>query len=143
MKRPTIRLGMALAGLLAATTWTACASGGRPGTFTSLEIGGDEIREIGYATAYEALVNHREMLVFAGELGFRGANDDAWASDSEAWFVPLLVVDGNFSQSDTITTLRRINASDILTIRLFKTSMVPPVYRRPGAEGGVIEITTR
>lgn len=144
MKRRAIRLDLAMALLLSSTMWTACASGGgRPGTFTRLEIAGDEIREVGYGTAYEALLNHRELIIFDGELGFRGANDDAFGKDAEEWFVPMLVVDGNFNLNDTVTTLRRITADQILTIRLFKTSMVPPVYRRPQARGGVIEVVTR
>ena len=144
MKRRAVRQDLAFALLLATTTWTACASGGgRPGTFTRLEIAGDEIREVGYATAYEALINHRELLIFDGQLGFKGANDEAFGRDAENWFVPMLVVNGNFNQNDTVTTLRRIRADQIMTIRLFKTSMVPPVYRRPEARGGVIEITTR
>jgi len=144
MKRRTVRRALVFAALAAEMTWTACASGGgRPGTFTRLEIGGEEIREVGYATAYEALVNHREMIIFAGELGFKGANEDAFGKDAEAWFVPMLVVDGHFNQGDTVTTLRRIAADSIVTIRLFKSSMVPPRYRRPEARGGVIEVTTR
>ena len=144
MKRRAMLRELALAVFLATTVWTACASGGgRPGTFTRLEIQGDEILEVGYETAYEVLLNHREMLIFDGQLGFKGANEDAFGRDAEDWFVPMLVVDGNFNQLDTITTLRRIQAEEILTIRLFKSSMVPPVYRRPAARGGVIEITTR
>jgi len=144
MKRRTMRLGLTLAVVLATTTWTACASGGgRPGTFTRLQIDGDAIREVGYETAYEALVNHRELVMFAGELGFKGSNEEASGRDAESWFVPMLVVDGNFNQNDTITTLRRIDADQIETIRLFKSSMVPPRYRRPEARGGVIEVTTR
>ncbi len=144
MKRRAMRLDFAVALFLSSTLWTACASGGgRPGTFTGLEIAGDEIREVGYETAYEALTHHREMIIFGGELGFKGANEDAFGKDAEEWFVPMLVVDGNFNQNDTVTTLRHITAEQILTIRLFKTSMVPPVYRRPQARGGVIEVTTR
>lgn len=144
MKRPAIRLKWTMALLVSSTMWTACASGGgRPGTFSRLEIAGDEIREIGYKTAYEALMNHRELIIFDGELGFKGANDDAFGKDAEEWFVPMLVVDGNFNLNDTVTTLRRIDADQIVTIRLFRTSMVPPVYRRPQARGGVIEVTTR
>ena len=63
--------------------------------------------------------------------------------EAQEYYVPLLVVDGNFNQIDAITALRLIAASEIVAIRLYKSSMVPPMYRRPGAEGGVIEVTTR
>ena len=55
----------------------------------------------------------------------------------------MLVVDGDFNMNDAITTLRRIPAEEIVSIRLYHQSMVPVRYRRPGAEGGVIEVNTR
>jgi len=104
---------------------------------------GDQIRTDGYRTAYEALTHHRELVVFEDQIGFRGGADSAFGSDQQAFTIPLLVVNGNFNQNDAITTLRRIPADEILSIRLYRTSMVPPAYRRPGAAGGVIEVTTR
>jgi hypothetical protein len=62
---------------------------------------------------------------------------------SQSYHVPLLVVNGDFNQNDAVTTLRRIPADEIVTIRLYHQSMVPARYRRPGAEGGVIEVNTR
>lgn len=135
--------GIAMA--LAAVVMTACASSGRPGTYTRLVITGSEIREAGYSTAYEALTHHRELIVFEDEIGFRGGNDGAgvFGRMTQEFYEPLLVVDGDFNLNDAITTLRRIPAEEIITIRLYHRSMVPPRYRRPGAEGGVIEVSTR
>ncbi len=124
---------------------TACASGGggHPGTYTRLVITGDEVREAGYRTAYEALTHHRDLVVFEQGIGFKGGNEEAFGREAQEYYVPLLVVDGNFNLGDVITTLRRIDAADIVTIRLYTSGMVPPLYRRPGAEGGVIELSTR
>jgi hypothetical protein len=55
----------------------------------------------------------------------------------------MLVVNGDYNLNDAITTLRQIRAEDIVSIQIFYASMVPPEYRRPGAEGGVIAVTTR
>jgi len=103
----------------------------------------DEIREAGYRTAYEALTHHRELVIFEDRIGFRGGNEEAFGREAQEYFRPLLVVDGNFNLNDAITTLRRIDAADILSIRLYRSSMVPPEYRRPEARGGVIEVSTR
>ena len=113
------------------------------GTYTRLVITGSEIRQAGYSTAYEALTHHRELIFSEAQIGFRGGNDSAFGSGAQDYTVPMLVVDGDFNLNDAITTLRRIPADDILAIRLYRTSMVPPRYRRPGAEGGVIEVSTR
>ena len=122
----------------------ACASNSRTGTYTRLLITGSEIRDAGHASAYEALTNHRELIVFEGQIGFRGGNDmSTFGSATQEYHVPLLVVNGDFNLNDEVTTLRRIAADDIVSIRLYHTSMVPPRYRRPGAEGGVIEVSTR
>ena len=138
---------------LAALVAAACASSGRPGTYTRLVITGSEIREAGYSTAYEALTHHRELIIFEDRIGFRGGNDDMWVRDGQGrlrpqttnqdYHVPLLVVNGDSDQNDAVTALRRIPADDIVVIRLYHKSMVPPRYRRPGAEGGVIEVSTR
>ena len=142
MKERTRRsVGMAMT--LASVVMTACASSGRPGTYTRLVITGSEIRQAGYSTAYEALTHHRELIFSEAQIGFRGGNDSAFGSGAQDYTVPMLVVDGDFNLNDAITTLRRIPADDILAIRLYRTSMVPPRYRRPGAEGGVIEVSTR
>ena len=145
MRRSLVRSELAVVLLLATTTWTACASGGggRPGTFTRLVIGGEEIRDVGYETAYDAIVNHREIITLGGEIGFKGGDENAFGRAAEEWYIPMLVVDGNYHQIDAVTTRRRIDAVSIVSIRLYKSSMVPPEYRRPEARGGVIEVTTR
>ena len=153
MSERTRRLA-GIAMTLAAVALAACASSGRPGTYTRLVITGGEIRAAGYDTAYEALTHHRELIIFEDRIGFRGGNDDMWVRDPEGrlrpdagmrqdYHVPLLVVDGDFNQNDAVTALRRIPADEIVMIRLYHRSMVPPQYRRPGAEGGVIEVSTR
>lgn len=148
------RRSVGIAMTLVVLTVAACASSGRPGTYTRLVITGGEIRQAGYGTAYEALTHHRELIIFEDRIGFRGGNDDMWVRDPQGrlrpdgsmrqdYHVPLLVVDGDFNQNDAVTALRRIPADDIVMIRLYHKSMVPPRYRRPGAEGGVIEVSTR
>ena len=137
------RRSAGIAVTLAVMAITACASAGRPGTYTRLVVTGSEIRQAGYSSAYEALTHHRELIIFEDRIGFRGGNDSAFGSAAQDYSVPMLVVDGDFNLNDPITTLRRIPADDILAIRLYHTSMVPPRYRRPGAEGGVIEVSTR
>lgn len=139
----TIRRPLEFVLLFGILVSAACASGGRPGTYTRLLVTGDEIRDAGYRSAYEALTHHRELIVWEGRIGFKGGDDAAFGREAQEYYVPLLVVDGNFNQSDAITALRLITAADIITIRLYRASMVPPMYRRPGAEGGVIEVTTR
>ncbi|WP_419948449.1 hypothetical protein [Candidatus Palauibacter sp.] len=141
--RERTRRSATVAMTLVAMAMTACASAGRPGTYTRLVITGSEIREAGYGSAYEALTHHRELIIFEDRIGFRGGNETAFGSAAQDYYVPMLVVDGDFNLNDAITTLRRIAADDILAIRLYRSSMVPPRYRRPGAEGGVIEVSTR
>ncbi len=152
--RERTRRSAVMAATMALMAATACASNPRPGTYTRLLITGSEIRDAGYRSAYEALTHHRELIVLEGEIGFRGGNDDPWVRDgsgrtrprprmSQSYHVPLLVVNGDFNQNDAVTTLRRIPAAEIVTIRLYHQSMVPARYRRPGAEGGVIEVNTR
>ncbi|WP_428274830.1 hypothetical protein [Candidatus Palauibacter sp.] len=152
--RERTRRSAVIATTMALMAATACASNPRPGTYTRLIITGSEIRDAGYRSAYEALTHHRELIVFEGEIGFRGGNDDPWVRDangrtqprprmSQSYHVPLLVVNGDFNQNDAVTTLRRIPADEIVTIRLYRQSMIPSRYRRPGAEGGVIEVNTR
>lgn len=132
-------------GALLLCAWVAgCASSGGRRDYTRLVIDGDQIREDGWATAYEALTHHHELIVFEDRIGFEGGDDRAGlGADRLTYTVPLLVVDGNTNQGDVITTLRRIPAEEIERIRLYYASMVPPEYRRPGAEGGVIEVITR
>ena len=143
MTGSTIRRPLEFVLLFGILISAACASGGRPGTYTRLLVTGDEIRAAGYRTAYEALTHHRELVVFEDRIGFKGGDENAFGREAQEYYVPLLVVDGNFNQLDAITALRLISASEIVAIRLYKSSMVPPMYRRPGAEGGVIEVTTR
>ncbi|MYA34135.1 MAG: hypothetical protein F4164_12300 [Gemmatimonadales bacterium] len=153
MKQRT-RRSAAIATTVALMAAMACAGNPRPGTYTRLLITGSEIRDDGYRSAYEALTHHRQLIVLEGEISFRGGNDNPWTRDgsgrvqprgrmSQTYYVPLLVVDGDFNQNDAVTTLRRIPAEEIVSIRLYHQSMVPPRYRRPGAEGGVIEVNTR
>ena len=137
------RRSASIAITMAVMAMAACASSGRPGTYTRLVITGGEIREAGYGTAYEALTHHRELMIFEDRIGFRGGRDSAFGSSAQRYHVPMLVVDGDFNLNDAVTTLRRIRADDIVMIRLYRQSMVPPRYRRPGAEGGVIEVSTR
>ena len=122
----------------------ACASSGRSGTYTRLVVTGAEIREDGYATAYEALTHHRELVVFEDRLAFEGGDDrSGLGRDRLTYTVPMLVLNGNYNLGDAITLLRQIPAEEIVSIQLYYASMVPPQYQRPGAEGGVIEVTTR
>ncbi|WP_420440680.1 hypothetical protein [Candidatus Palauibacter sp.] len=123
----------------------ACASNPRPGTYSRLIITGGEIRDAGYRSAYEALTHHRELIIFEDRIGFRGGNDGSnlFGRQTQDYYVPLLVVDGDFNLNDAVTTLRRIPAEEIVSIRLYHQSMVPVRYQRPGAEGGVIEVNTR
>ena len=133
----------ATAALVMVGLFSACASSGRSGTYTRLQISGQEIREDGYETAYEALTHHRELIVFEGGLAFEGGDDrEGTGSARLEYSAPLLVVNGNYNQIDAVTTLRRIPASEIVLIQLYYASMLPAEYRRPGAEGGVIEVTT-
>jgi hypothetical protein len=144
MKRFNGLPGAAAAALMTIGLLGACASSGRSGTYTRLQISGAEIREDGYDTAYEALTHHRELIVFEGGLAFEGGDDRSGSGrDRLEYYAPLLVVNGNYNQIDAVTTLRRIPASEIVSIQLYYASMVPSEYRRPGAEGGVIEVTTR
>ncbi len=130
--------------LLVSFVVAGCASSGGRHSYTRLLISGDQIREDGYATAYEALTHHRELIVFEDRIGFEGGDDrSGLGADRLTYTVPVLVVDGDLNQNDMITTLRLIPAADIVSIRLYYASMVPPEYRRPGAEGGVIEVRTR
>jgi len=141
MTRSTVRFSV-LAALLVAGT-AACASGGRPGTYTRLLITGDEIREAGYATAYEALTHHRDLIVFEDRIAFEGGDDRSGLGRARTTYtVPMLVVNGDHQLNDAVTTLRQIPASAIVSIRLYYASMVPPEFRRPGAQGGVISVVT-
>lgn len=132
-------------GSLLLCAWIAgCASAGGRRDYSRLVVEGERIREDGWDTAYEALTHHTELIVFEDRIGFRGGDDRSGrGAAAQTYTVPLLVVDGNVNQGDVITTLRRIPAEEIVRIRLYHASMVPPEYRRPGAEGGVIEVTTR
>ena len=143
--RERTRRSALIATTMALMAVTACASNPRPGTYTRLIITGTEIRDAGYRSAYEALTHHRELIIFEDRIGFRGGNDSSrlFGRQTQDYYVPLLVVDGDFNQNDAVTTLRRIPAEAIVSIRLYHHSMVPPRYRRPGAEGGVIEVNTR
>lgn len=130
--------------VIAAVLTSACASGGRPGTYTRLLITGDEIREAGYSTAYEALTHHRELIIFEGQIAFEGGDDRSGLGRARTTYtVPMLVLNGDHQLNDAVTTLRQIRAADIVSIRLYYASMVPTEYRRPGAQGGVIAVVTR
>ena len=130
--------------LLVAALAGACASAGRSGTYTRLLVTGDEIREDGYATAYEALTHHRELVIFEDRIAFEGGDDRSGLGRARTTYtVPMLVVNGDHQLNDAITTLRQIAAGDIISIQLYYSSMVPTEYRRPGAEGGVISVRTR
>lgn len=130
---------------LLAVLVAGCASGGRPsGSFSRLVISGEEIREAGYDTAYEALTHHRDLIVFESRIGFKGGDDRSGTGRAtQTYTVPMLIWNGDQDLNDAVTTLRQIPAADIISIRLYYASMVPPEYRRPGAEGGVIEVRTR
>ena len=138
-------LAASTAFLLAGVAFSACASGNsRSGTYTRLLITGEEILGDGYGTAYEALTHHRHLIVFEDRIEFEGGDDrSGLGSQQKHYTVPLLVVNGDYNLNDTITTLRGIPAENIIAIRLYYTSMVPPDLRRPGAEGGVIAVDTR
>lgn len=144
MTRPSVRAAFPIS-LVAVAVLAACASsGGRSGDFHRLVVSGEEIRTAGYESAYEALTHHRLLIVFEDRIGFRGGDDRSGRGRAaQAYSIPLLVVNGDSNLNDMITTLRLIPASEILSIRLYRASMVPPEHRRPGAEGGVIEVHTR
>ncbi|MDX1578179.1 MAG: hypothetical protein R3266_06830 [Gemmatimonadota bacterium] len=142
MQARSVRNGGIVAATLIVLTLGACAGSPREGVFTRLLISGEEIREAGYDSAYEALKNHRQLIVFEEEIGFKGGDDYAFGRAAQGFYVPLLVVDGDWNLNDNATTLRRISADEIVSIRLYRASQVPPRYRRPGAEGGVIEVRT-
>lgn len=125
-------------------TLVACASGGGGRSYTRLLITPADIAGRGYETAYEVLTHHRDLIILEGGIGFRGGNDrPGTGRAAQTYTSPLLVLDGDQDLNDPITTLRQIPAGEIVSIRLWRASMVPPEYRRPGAEGGVIEIRTR
>ena len=140
----TVRRGGSLGLFVGIVISTACASAPRPGTYTRLVITGAEIRAAKYRTAYEALTNHRELIMLEGEIGFKGGDESAFGRGAQEYFKPMVVVNGNFNLNDAITTLRRIPAENILAIRLYRSSMVPPKYRvRSESRNGVIEVNTR
>lgn len=85
-------------------------------------------------------MNHRELLVVAGDIAFRGGYD--LQGESERYTEPVLIVDGNQDLGDVTTELRRIKAEEIALIRLIHASEVPPEERRPGTRGGIVEIAT-
>lgn len=144
MRRFNVRPGVFAGLALLVVVFAGCASSGRSGSYSRLEISGAEIRQDGYLTAYEALTHHRDLIVFEGGLAFEGGDDrSGLGRDRLEYTVPMLVLNGNYNLNDAVTTLRRIEAVDIVTIRLYYASMVPAEYRRPGAEGGVIEVVTR
>jgi hypothetical protein len=129
------------AAALGLVAFTACGSGGGH-TFTRLSISPGEVRESTYGTAFEILSHHRELIVFEDRIGFRGGADlDGF--DRRSYSVPILVVNGDRNLNDPITVLRRLSAEEISVIELWRASMVPPEYRRPGWQGGVIWIRTR
>jgi len=112
--------------------------------YTHLLVTGDQIRADGYATAYEALTHHRDLLIFEDRIEFQGGDDrSGLGSQRKHYTVPLLTVNGDFNMNDAITVLRQIPAKDIISIRLYYASMIPPDLRRPGAEGGLIAVATR
>ncbi|GEM_PF-6152232 len=140
----TVRRGGSLVLFVGIIISTACASAPRSGTYTRLVITGAEIRAAKYRTAYEALTHHRELIMLEGEIGFKGGDESAFGRGAQEYFKPMLVVNGNFNLNDAITTLRRIPAENILAIRLYRSSMVPPKYRvRSESRNGVIEVNTR
>lgn len=143
MSRSPARMSTTAA-LAVAALVTACASSGRSGTYSRLLITGDQIREDGYATAYEALTHHRELIIFEDQIAFEGGDDRSGLGRARTTYtVPMLVVNGDHQLNDAITTLRQIAAAEIVSIRLYYASMVPTEYRRPGAQGGVIAVRTR
>lgn len=130
--------------LAAAGALAACASGGGGRSYTRLLITPADIAGTGYETAYEVLTHHRDLIILENEIGFRGGDDRSGTGRGAMTYTrPLLVIDGDQDLNDPITALRQIPAGEIVSIRLWRASMVPPEYRRPGAEGGVIEIQTR
>lgn len=143
MSRSPARMSTTAA-LAVAALVTACASSGRSGAYSRLLITGDQIREDGYATAYEALTHHRELIIFENQIAFEGGDDRSGLGRARTTYtVPMLVVNGDYQLNDAITTLRQIAADEIISIQLYYASMVPTEYRRPGAQGGVIAVRTR
>lgn len=143
MKSSTVRRCAAAAALTCVVVLSACAASARQGSYTRLVVSGEQIRDDGYETAYEALTHHRELVIFEDRIAFEGGDDRSGLGRQRLTYtVPMLVINGDYNLNDAITALRGIPASDILQIRLYYASMVPPEYRRPGAEGGVIEVIT-
>ena len=148
LRIPAVITAMTAVVLVAA----ACAANTRVGSYSRLLVTGDEIRQAGHASAYEALTNHRELIIFENRIGFKGGDDAAIRGYGDRAYIPraheyptpLLVVNGSYNLDDAIITLRRIPAADIIAIRLYYNSMVPPEFRsQPDARGGMIEVTTR
>jgi hypothetical protein len=119
----------------------ACGSGGGH-TFTRLSIFPGEVRESTYETAFEILTHHRELILVEDRIAFRGGAD-LNGLDRQNYSAPILIVDGDQNMNDPITVLRRLPAGQIAVIELWRASMVPPEFRRPGWQGGVIWIRTR
>lgn len=142
--RPRTSWPAATLAITGAALVAACASGSGGHRYTGLIVTGDEIREAGHATAYDALANHREIIIFQGRITFQGGDDrEGLGRDRLRYTEPLLVVDGDADLNDAATVLRGIRAEDIDYIQLYYASMIPPRYRRPGAVGGLIEVHTR
>ena len=138
---PRIALAVVIVPLI--VSFTACSGAGGH-TFTHLMISPGEIQESTYETAYEVLSHHRLLVLFEDRIAFRGGDDrEGRGIDLQTYTQPLLVVDGDQDLNDPITVLRLIPAEQISFIELWRASMVPPEYRRPGWVGGVISITTR
>lgn len=141
LARPRVPVAMPALGLVGVMTLAACGSGGGH-TFTRLSIPPREVRESEYETAFEILTHHRELILIEDRIGFRGGGD-LNGLNRQDYSVPILMVDGNRNLNDPITVLRQIPAEEIAIIELWRASMVPPEYRRPGWQGGVIWIRTR
>ncbi len=136
--------GLAVAVLSAVIVFSACASGGGGRTYSRLLITSNDIRGTDYETAYEVLTHHRDLIILVDRIAFKGGDDrEGRGIDMQTYTRAMLVLNGDQDLGDPITTLRQIPAVEIISIRLYRASMVPPEYRRPGAEGGVIAVRTR
>ena len=128
--------------VLVAGALQACAASSRLGRYSGVIIDGADVRAAGQATALEALRNHRDIIVNETRIGFKGGDDYAFGSARQAYYIPLLAVDGVIGVGQPVSVLGRISADELLYIRLYRGSEVPPQYRRDGYGRGLIEVVT-
>ena len=126
--------------LIVSVPFSACSSTGDQVYYNQLFLTARDIAVEEHETAYDILTWHRRLIVTGDVIGFKGGDDRQGYTNQ--YSVPLLVVNEDPYIQATTQVLRLIPAADVASIRLYHASEVPPRYRRPGAEGGIIEIIT-